>query len=94
MDISEQEAAAIDYARQGRRVLPLHTPIVNNNGTLPRCTCGNPECSSIGKHPRTKPGLRDATTNEKVIRTWWAQWLAANVGLLTGDGILVMDVCP
>ncbi len=93
MNISEQAAAAIDHAQQGRRVLPLHTPIVNN-GTLPRCTCGNPECDNIGKHPRTKHGLLEATTDAETIRAWWRQWPDANIGVATGDGILVVDVDP
>jgi hypothetical protein len=48
----------------------------------------------VGKHPRTQNGLGAATTDQGRIRTWWAQWPDANIGILTGStsGLLVLDV--
>ena len=53
-----------------------------------------PECSSPGKHPRTRQGLKDASTNEAIVAGWWEQWPDANVGVRTGSasGLLVLDV--
>ncbi len=80
--------AALGYAQRGWPVLPLHTP--ERDG----CSCKRANCTSVGKHPRTRKGLSDATTNQGQIRTWWAQWPDANIGILTGgeSGLLVVDV--
>lgn len=82
-------AAALDYAARGWRVLPLHTP--QRGG---RCSCLSDGCTSPGKHPRTMRGVHDATTDEATIRRWWARWPAANVGIATGGGLVVLDVDP
>ena len=80
-------AAALSYAERGWGVIPLHAPI---NG---ECSCGRQECSSVAKHPRTKNGLKDATTAEDIIREWWQRWPKANVGVVTGEksGLVVLD---
>ena len=71
-------AAALQYARHGLAVFPIHTP------TQDGCSCGKPSCNRVGKHPRTPHGVRDATTDEKAIRQWWNRWPDANVGIATG----------
>jgi hypothetical protein len=89
--MNERLDAALEYARQGWPVFPLHTPIKG------RCSCGNPKCGkTTGKHPRTLHGLKDATTSEAVIREWWEKWPDANIGILTGEpsGLVVLDVDP
>lgn len=77
---------ALLYARDNFRVFPLHT--FNKDG----CTCGRADCSSAGKHPRTKNGVKDATTDEQQIRQWWTRWPMANIGIATGNGLYVIDV--
>jgi hypothetical protein len=78
---------ALQYAERGWPIVPLHTPI--NGG----CSCGNPDCKSIGKHPRTGRGLHDASTDPAVILQWWTRWPDANIGLLTGyQSGVVLDV--
>jgi len=67
-------------------VLPLHSPIGK------ACSCGNPDCDRAGKHPRTKRGVLDASTDEQVIRSWWFSWPDANIGLACGGGRVVVDV--
>ncbi len=62
---------ALQYAAKGWRVLPLHGVTASRT-----CTCGKSDCSSVGKHPRTAHGVKDATTDEAVIRSWWRRWPA------------------
>lgn len=60
------------------------------------CSCGDTECSSPGKHPRTQNGVLDATTDPDQIKKWWEQWPTANVAIATGkiSGIDVLDIDP
>lgn len=96
--------SALEYAARGWPVFPLHNPI----GEW-QCSCGRPTeppeksarvegvdyCSSVAKHPRTKNGLKDATTDEAQIRQWWQRWPNANIGLPTGAlTFVVIDVDP
>jgi hypothetical protein len=82
--------AAPSYARRGWKVFPVHSV---NDG---RCSCGKKECTSPGKHPRTRNGHKDATTDEGTVRRWWAKWPDANIGVATGkeSGLIVLDVDP
>jgi hypothetical protein len=77
---------ALAMAAAGWAVIPLHTPI---DGA---CDCRRPGCSSPGKHPRTKNGLSDATTDPDQIRKWWGMWPTANIGAVVPDGHIVVDV--
>jgi len=78
---------ALEYAELGYRVIPLHSP--EGAG----CSCGHPDCESRGKHPRTRAGLKDATSKPETIRGWWERWPKANIGLATGplSGFFVLD---
>jgi hypothetical protein len=87
--------AALAYARQGWPVFPCHHPVRRG------CSCGNDDCSSPAKHPRTRRGLHDATTNREVVRRWWRSWPQANVAVRTGavdgtpgPGFVVLDIDP
>jgi hypothetical protein len=80
--------AALAYAAKGWHVFPCHTP------TKDGCSCTKRDaCNDIGKHPRTKHGLSDATTDEATIRRWWQMWPKANVAIRTGavSGLVVLD---
>lgn len=79
---------ALRYADLGWRVLPLHNP------TGAGCSCGDENCSSPGKHPRTRNGVNDASTDHKTIESWWQRWPDANIGIATGkhSGLVVLDV--
>jgi len=80
--------AALAYAARGWSVFPVHSTV---NG---KCTCGNLACDRPGKHPRTKHGLKEATTDPERITRWWATWPNANIGVCTGSisGFVVLDV--
>lgn len=82
--------AALDYAKRGWPV----SPVWECKGG--RCSCGNPKCSSPGKHPRTSHGVKDATTDADQIRKWWTEHPHANIGVATGaqSGIFELDVDP
>jgi hypothetical protein len=82
-------AAALELAAKGLAVVPLHS--VGDDG---KCTCLNKACSSAGKHPRTKHGHRDATTEQEQIAMWWNAKPLANVGVRTGGTLVVLDVDP
>jgi putative DNA primase/helicase len=96
-------AAALEWARRGVPVVPLHE-VYDDICTCP-CTskkckdgkhgCGS-ECPSKGKHPRTADGLKSATTDEATIRRWWAKYPHANIGGVTGGvlHLVAVDVDP
>jgi hypothetical protein len=52
------------------------------------------DCHSPGKHPLTKHGKDDATTDHGQISKWWGRWLSANVGGRPPSGIMVLDIDP
>ena len=80
--------AALYYAGRGWHVFPVHRA---DSG---RCSCGRPCGKSAGKHPRTRHGHKDASTDPRQILAWWAKWPDANIGIATGhvSGIYVLDV--
>lgn len=51
-------------------------------------------CKPRTKVPLTTKGVKDATTDEAVIKAWWQRWPDANVAVACGDesGIYVVDV--
>ncbi len=81
-------AAALAYARQGWKVLPLHSAPAG------RCSCGQTDCGSPGKHPRTPHGGKDASSDEPTLRAWWKEWPESNLGIVPDPGVAVLDVDP
>ena len=83
---------AVDYARHGWRVFPLRgkEPLGSCRQCRrePRCpgphACGHELCH----------GVRDATTDPGVIRSWWARWPAANIGARVPEPLIAVDVDP
>lgn len=85
--------SALHLASLGCPVFPVHTIAVRNGVRV--CTCRNWQtCDKQGKHPRTRYGLKEATTDESAIRKWWSKHPNSNVGLLTGRevGLFVLDI--
>lgn len=80
--------AALEYAAQGWGVFPLHTPRNGGCDCPQGAACGR----NTGKHPRTRNGLLDATTDELQIRRWWKMWPTANIAIAVPDGYVVVDV--
>ena len=77
---------ALFYVSNGFRVLPLHSV---EGG---ECTCGDKKYTSPGKHPLTSHGVKDATENVEMVRELWGKWPQANIGVATGDTLVVLDV--
>jgi hypothetical protein len=77
--------AALELARAGRHVLPLHTPIGRG------CSCGQRKCSRPGKHPRGFYGLKHASTDPEQIAYWWHAQPQANIGMRC-DGLVAFDL--
>jgi hypothetical protein len=89
--------AALAYAERGIPVLPLHHPVVRApvvaGGRAPvACSCGNPACHSVGKHPLADRGVDAATTDPDRLTWWWRRFPLANLGLATGVAFDVLDV--
>lgn len=57
-----------------------------------RCTCGKDCGRDAAKHPRTRNGVKDATTDRATIEQWWKRWPDANIGLATGAGLVILDL--
>jgi hypothetical protein len=94
---------ALWWAGQGFPVFPLHDVfdgICSCKCSPKKCKEGKhgcaDSCANMGKHPRTRNGLHDATTDEKQIREWWRRWPNANLGGRTGGALrlVVLDFDP
>lgn len=93
--------AALDYVRGGLAVIPLHyvsgppTGVDAKGKPTGGCSCGQPTCTSQGKHPRDsgwqKPGgaLTTAAAVESTFGQGQQPW---NVGLVTGHSMWVLDI--
>ncbi|MEN9493650.1 MAG: hypothetical protein RJA63_4099, partial [Pseudomonadota bacterium] len=79
---------ALRYAGLGWKVFPLHGIVAG------RCTCGDADCRSIGKHPMTPHGVKDASLDPAQIERWAAQWPQSNLGLALTDGLVALDTDP
>src|SRR6185295_16140719 len=80
--------AALRYAKMGWHVIPLHSSV----GGF--CDC-RMNCASPAKHPRTKNGLTDATSDIEKVEWWWDTWPTSNIGVNAGkSGLLLLDIDP
>ena len=89
---------ALDYARRGIPVFPCFTPARDVNGR-PCCGCWRPTCKSPAKHPATRHGVKDATTDLSVIERWFGpggKHEGANLGAAMGGPLrlVAVDVDP
>ena len=78
--------AALKYADMGIRVIPMHSVAQGE------CSCNKKHCSSPGKHPVISKWVKAATTDEAQIRRWFSEYPFANVGIATGNDVVVIDI--
>jgi hypothetical protein len=70
--------AALFYAQLGLPVFPLHSFTLRNGEA--RCSCRDwKDCNKPAKHPRTRFGHTEATTNIKTIKDWWTKDPDSNI---------------
>jgi len=85
----EQLTEAIRLAKKGCRIIPCHG--IKNEV----CQCKDgAECSAPGKKPHIMAYPKLASDNPEQIKKWFNHFRSCNYGLLTGDGLLVVDVDP
>lgn len=79
---------ALEYIKRGWKIFPLFYVIKGG-----KCSCRKPDCKRVGKHPVTRNGVLEASSDEPQIRQWWTESPWANIGLATGhNGLIVVDV--
>lgn len=88
--VNELAVHAALYASVGQVVFPVWGVAAGH------CACpAGTQCSSPGKHPITRNGLHDATSDPDIIRRWWEQHPTANIGLPAhANGYGILDVDP
>lgn len=83
---------ALRYADDGIAVFPVHYP-THQNGRV-ACSCAKKgACVRIGKHPATKHGYEDGTTDQETIRQLW-RGRNYNIGAPCGGLFDVLDDDP
>jgi hypothetical protein len=81
---------ALSYAEKGWYVVPVYPP----KNSICTCAAGD-KCEHPGKHPRTKHGSRDATTDRAIIEGWFRRWPNSNIGLMLSlSDLIAIDVDP
>lgn len=81
--IGKLAAAAVEYARRGWRVIPLHR--VRTPGEQAECGCFRRDaCGTPGKHPTIKNWRMVASSDPELVTRWWRAWPLSNVGIATG----------
>jgi hypothetical protein len=89
MSPSEMMQSALAYASYDWAVFPVH------GIRKGKCTCGRSNCTSPGKHPLTKHGFKDATTDPAIVAAWWKKQPWANIAIATGvksGRLMVIDL--
>lgn len=88
MDQNMMRSEALRYIERGWRIFPVHGLVEG------RCSCERPDCSSPGKHPLTRHGLYNATTDAGTVERWFETWAFANTAIATGreSDLVVVDI--
>jgi hypothetical protein len=85
---------ALDYASRGLPVFPVY-PIIEGRGGCFACKCFHTiRCERPGKHPMTRHGLTDASTDAEQVRQRWYCAPDANIGIACSAECCVLDVDP
>lgn len=92
--------AALAYAGMGWRVFTLFPrskkPMALCEGCNARLPAkdadGHMVCETCGTVHDGPAGLHLATTDKETVEKWWRAHPSANIGLATGNGLLVLDI--
>jgi hypothetical protein len=85
--------AALAYAARGFPVFPIYG-IIEARGRF-ACRCFHTiRCENPGKHPMTRHGLKDATTDAETVKQRWYCAPDANVGIACSAQCCALDVDP
>lgn len=80
---------ALAYRKLGWSIIPIHTLVKG------RCTCGNEDCATPGKHPRVKWSefIKRLPDVEEVSEWFGDAFVGSNIGVVTGSisNIIVVD---
>jgi hypothetical protein len=87
-EIKELRTRAVELAGEGRLVFQCHG-IEDGH-----CTCGVPDCSSLGKHPLESGWQKKATCDPALVDSYWERCPNTNIGIRTGKaaGVVVLDI--
>lgn len=77
---------AAQYAAKGWYVVVCH----GSDGQ--RCSCGNPECSTPGKHPVLNAWQNKATIDEDELSQWLDGSKTRNIGIQLGEKSGIIDL--
>ena len=86
---------ALIFAERCFPVFPITYPIFQTDGSV-RCSCDNPACVHIGKHPHAfaPHGLKSATTNLRGIERQFKREPRLNYGIPGGPHLAILDSDP
>jgi hypothetical protein len=79
--------AAWSYAQNGWRILPLHHLTFNAT-----CSCHHKQCLQPGQHLCYVQDVAEASIDPTTIAKWWEEDPQINIGLATGNGLLVLEL--
>ena len=90
--MSNLHTYALEYARDGFGVIPLH--YMKDTLAGMRCSCyQGADCRSPAKHPRFQKWRHTATDEPFYIDRWWKAYPLSNIGLLMGgrNRVIALD---
>ena len=71
-------------------IFPVHSALPGG-----KCSCGKVPCTSVGKHPLTRNGLKDSSRDRGQIARWSAQFPRANWAVdAEASQLVVIDIDP
>ncbi len=96
---------ALAYQQRGLSIFPVCSPLPKQPGwcrqhgdhevaNQKRLAAGRQPLANPGKHPLVSWGeLQHRVPTEDDVRSWWARWPDANIGMATGalSGLVVLD---
>ncbi len=84
-------AAALNYIEERHWDVLPGTSVVRTDGAW-SCSCGNPECESLGSHPAHRDWQKQITAQPSRVHSWWKENPEAAILLPTGRTFDVIDV--